>query len=238
MSTAIPIKPKLKKKLPATRTAASGLVVVPAMAFEQSGFNRWVTSPSFPEEGRISWIDGQLVIELSPEELITHGRLKGEISRTVANLIKSKKLGSFFPDRALLINESAGISTEPDAMFASAQSLRAGHVQFVPNENGFYMSIVGSPDWVLEIVSQTSVEKDTRLLKAAYERAGVKEYWLIDARSKRIDVKVFQLVAGRYKAVSVKNGEWLSPVFETRFSLHRTKDEFGFWDYTLEITDE
>ena len=35
---------------------------------------------------------------------------------------------------------------------------------------------------MIEIVSDSSVAKDTRRLPAAYHKAGVGEFWLVDAR--------------------------------------------------------
>jgi Uma2 family endonuclease len=51
---------------------------------------------------------------------------------------------------------------------------------------GDYIEILGSPDLVVEIVSDSSVRKDTTLLRDAYWKAGVREYWLFDARGAEI----------------------------------------------------
>ena len=39
----------------------------------------------------------------------------------------------------------------------------------------------GPPDLCVEIISPSSVEKDTDLLFKRYAKAGIQEYWLIDA---------------------------------------------------------
>jgi Uma2 family endonuclease len=36
----------------------------------------------------------------------------------------------------------------------------------------------GAPDWVLEVISPASASHDQTIKLAAYERAGVREYWL------------------------------------------------------------
>jgi Uma2 family endonuclease len=47
-------------------------------------------------------------------------------------------------------------------------------------EPGRYIDVEGPPDLIVEIVSDTSVAKDTRRLPEAYFRAGVAEFWLAD----------------------------------------------------------
>jgi Uma2 family endonuclease len=45
-----------------------------------------------------------------------------------------------------------------------------------------FIEVEGPPELVVEIVSDSSVKKDTQRLLAAYYQAGVEEYWLVDAR--------------------------------------------------------
>ena len=61
----------------------------------------------------------------------------------------------------------------------------AGRVRLVPkasSETADYIEIEGPPDLIVEIVSDSSVCKDTKRLPAAYFAAGVPEFWLVDAR--------------------------------------------------------
>ncbi len=43
------------------------------------------------------------------------------------------------------------------------------------------MLVEGGPDLVVEVLSPSSIEKDTERLKKAYFKANVLEYWLVDA---------------------------------------------------------
>ena len=43
-------------------------VRVPAGALELAGFRRWTNSPSFPERGRISFLDGEMEIDMNAKE--------------------------------------------------------------------------------------------------------------------------------------------------------------------------
>src|SRR5262249_44175136 len=155
---------------------------IPRSALTVAGFRAWARSPDFPQRGRISLIGEELFIDMSPERLEAHVKVKTEITRVLANLVVESDLGNFYADGALVVHEEAGFSNEPDASYVSWASLEAGRVRAVPSETeqGDFTELEGSLDWVLEIVSPSSVQKDTRRLREVYHRAGVIEYWLID----------------------------------------------------------
>ena len=50
----------------------------------------------------------------------------------------------------------------------------------------------GTPDWIIEVVSPTTRNRDQYVKKALYEEMGVLEYWIIDPY--RFDVIVYTLV--------------------------------------------
>src|SRR5262249_55628153 len=142
-------------------------------------FRRWAKSDEFPERGWFSYLNGELWVDLSMERL-AHNKVKGEISIALGALVKAEGLGHFLFDRMLLTHAEAGLSTEPDGMFFTRESLRRGRVQLVQGDES--LEVEGGPDMVLEVVSPKSVEKDTEVLPDLYWKAGVREYWLVDPR--------------------------------------------------------
>jgi Uma2 family endonuclease len=219
-----------------TLVLAGEEVVVPASAHTLAGFRAWVRSEDFPQRGRISFLAREIHIDMSPEEIETHNKVKGEIGFALIGLNKKRQLGEFYSDRTLLSNDEANISTEPDAVFATWETLEAGRLRLVPRENaaGEYVELEGTPDWVLEIVSKFSVNKDTRELREGYYRAGIPEYWLIDARGESIDFQVLVRGSNGYVATVGRGGWQPSPLFGRRFRLTRRRGRMGHWEYTLE----
>lgn len=213
-----------------------GALRVPAEAMTFAGFNRWMTSSTVSDQWRISRVRGELFVEMSPEEIQSHGQLKTEIIRALSTFVKSLRLGRVYADRTLITNEDADVSNEPDCTYVSHDTMRSGRVQWVSMESdqSRYMCLAGRPDLVVELVSHSSVVKDNVVLKEAYEAAGIREYWLIDARRDVMSIQVFSLSNDSYQSVPVSEGKWQSPLFAVPFQLSREKDEFGYWEYTLE----
>ncbi|MCX7044712.1 MAG: Uma2 family endonuclease [Candidatus Sumerlaeota bacterium] len=48
----------------------------------------------------------------------------------------------------------------------------------------------GAPEFVIEILSRSSITQDTIRKVALYEKFGVKEYWIVDPDAKRITVRL------------------------------------------------
>src|SRR5262249_25109027 len=138
------------------------MVTLPASAVTSlEGFSAWATSDAFPECGRFSYLDKEVFIDMSPEEIETHIKAKNAVSTGITNLNEELDLGEFLADGTLVKNDAAGLSTHPDGTFVKWASYRTGKVQLIPRKDkkGQYLEVQGRPDWVLEVVSQTSVEK-------------------------------------------------------------------------------
>jgi hypothetical protein len=43
-------------------------------------FRQWLRADDFPEKGRIDYIDGQIEVNMSPEDVFLHGSVKTEIA--------------------------------------------------------------------------------------------------------------------------------------------------------------
>ncbi len=212
---------------------------VPPTAYTLGGFRRWAVSEKFPDRGLVSFIDGGVLVNMSPESIEEHNQIKTEVSRVVSTLVHDGKLGLFCSDRVLLSNQVSDLSTEPDAMFIANATRREGGVTFVPvaGRPGSSKEVIGSPDWVLEIVSPSSARKDEELLRNAYYQAGIREYWLIDALSGKINFQLLVPGDKEYVATEPVDGWYRSPTFDREFRLEREKEDDGYWLYTLQMRE-
>ena len=59
----------------------------------------------------------------------------------------------------------------------------------------------GAPDWLAEVVSPGTARHDRLVKLPVYERAGVREVWLIDPLDRK--VSIYRLQAGRYPCPTV-----------------------------------
>ena len=221
-------------------TPATDPLRIPAGAGALDGFRRWARSPEFPETGRIDYLAGELEVEMSPEDLYTHGAPKAEIAATLQELIARSGRGAVFVDRARVTVPEAGesgLSAEPDVTVVLWESLDSGRVREVPAAGaapGRFVELQGPPDLIVEVVSDGSVTKDRERLPALYAEAGVPELWLVDARGPRIDFTVQSLAGASYEK-TFRRGEWLaSPLLGREVRLTRSRAAAARWSYRLE----
>jgi Uma2 family endonuclease len=213
-------------------------LIVPAEATaDLAAFRRWALSDECPDSGRIDFIAGNIEIgDMAGEELFAHGTLKGKLYATILARVEKLDLGYVFTDSTRIASPEAGLSAEPDAAVVTYESIEAGRVRLVPKaggEAGRYIEVEGPPDLVVEVVSDSTVRKDTKRLPRAYFTAGVKEFWLVDGR-KELTFVVHGRGRSKFEAVTA-DGEGLQPsaVLGTSYRLDRTKDRLGAWRYDL-----
>jgi Uma2 family endonuclease len=210
------------------------LVRVPADAHALAGFRTWALSDDFPEKLRVSFFNGEVYLHMSKEEIQTHSLVKTEVGGVLWKLNSEIDFGELFINCVLLTNPKADISTNPDMVAVRWESLQAGRVQYVTVDER-ELEIVGSPDWILEIVSDSSVVKDNETLREAYHRAGAREYWIIDARGREIEFQVLVRRKGGYSVVRSRDGWLASRVFGRSFRLTRRRNRRAAWKYQLAV---
>lgn len=198
---------------------------VPAWVVDLDSFCRWVESDAVPEKLRVWYLKGEVWLDMSKEEVNTHVLLKGEFFAVLGTLVSAGRLGRFYPDGLFLRNDKAEVAGNPDATFASAAGLKANRVRPIRGKKGGTVGLDGSPDMVLEVVSASSVRKDTVVLRRAYWEAGVREYWLVDARQEPVTFDIFRGTAKGYSATRKHDGWLKSAVFGKSFRLIRQVDE-------------
>jgi Uma2 family endonuclease len=212
------------------------LVVIPRSASTLAGFRRWSWSDDFPERGKITFLGGEIIVDMSPERLGSHNGIKGEVARVVGTLVDNTDAGKFYPDGARFVHVEADVSNEPDGMFVLWETFANGTIRDIPTVDGDdWIELEGSPDWVLEILSPSSVNKDTVKLLDRYHRAGVSEYWLIDVRGDKLEFTILVHHPDGYHAAPVKAGWQKSKVFGKQFRLVRLTDRRGRPAFRLEM---
>lgn len=133
-----------------------------------------------PEGKRAELIDGKIYYMAPPST--RHQEVVAELAYQISDYIKKKK-GSckmYFAPFAVYLSEKSNTYVEPDiAVVCDADKV---------DDRG----CKGAPDWIIEVVSPSSISMDyhTKLFK--YQNAGVREYWIVDPLKDRSFVYDFE----------------------------------------------
>src|SRR5262245_45517359 len=157
-------------------------VLIPGWIDSLESYRAWAHSDAYPESGWVSYLNGTIWVDMEMEEFFTHNQVKGSFTGALVTLTMREAIGRFVPDRMLLTNVAANLSTEPDGLFFLWATLQSERIRLLPGKKEGYMELEGTPDMVLEIVSKYSERKDTKILRELYWKAAVPEYWLVDVR--------------------------------------------------------
>ncbi len=210
---------------------------IPADAYTFEGFRRWAESDEFPESWRIDFLAGEIYADMSPEDVGSHSVVKVAISTTLQVLVSEQDRGEVYSDRTR-VNHLTGLSVEPDVVVALWETFERGRLRHVPPTDGDperVVAVEGAPDLVVEIISPSSVQKDTKKLPREYAAAGIPELWLIDARGGRLQFQISVLREGRYVPIPPNAEGWsLSSVLGELFRLVRHRTRMSTWRYVLE----
>lgn len=157
---------------------------------------------------RSEWVDGEVFAYMPPRD--EHQIILGFLY-TLLNLYSDlKELGrvQIAPFEVKLWE--GGPSREPDLIFASKSNL----------ENFSSKRFSGAPDLAVEIISPSSLYIDRNDKFREYERAGVREYWLIDARAEHKRADFYRLDAeGRYALFATEADDQVASDVLTDFWL-------------------
>ena len=135
---------------------------------------------SLPDERRVELIDGVIYDMSSPESI--HQILITAIWKDLFNFISDKK-GDCLPMIAPLdvqLDRDDRTMVQPDVLVVCDRSKVVRRC------------VYGAPDFVAEILSKSTWEKDMYVKLGKYEAAGVLEYWIVDPKKKRVLVYDFE----------------------------------------------
>lgn len=128
-------------------------------------------------------LEGVPYMQATP--LRIHQEISGELYRQFANFLKGKPCKVYhapFCVRLDIKNNDNDIKNvvEPDITIVCDSSKL--------DDKG----CMGSPDMIIEILSPSSARKDRLIKFNKYEKAGVKEYWIVEPNEKLVSVFIVQ----------------------------------------------
>jgi len=166
----------------------------PGRRMTEAEFVAWVDEDTLAE-----WVDGKVVI--MPPVSDEHDDWGWWLRSVFQGFVDHFELGRVKGPEFMVRLRNQRRRRLPDVLFVSKARLeiiRKNHVE-------------GSPDLIIEVVSPESVPRDWQEKYLEYERAGVREYWLIDRAAGHF--MVYRLgTNGRYKAVPEVDGKVSSKV--------------------------
>ena len=149
-----------------------------------------------PDEHRVELIDGVLFDMSSP--YATHQIIGMQIYTQISNYIAYHK-GRCIPF-------AAPMEVQPDR---DDRTIVQPDVFVVCDRDKVTRRrIFGAPDLVIEVLSPSTRKKDLNLKRIKYQRAGVKEYWMIDPKRLKVIVELF----GEHPEISLYSFEEQVPV--------------------------
>lgn len=126
-------------------------------------------------------IDGEAFMMATPSRI--HQKISGELFRQLANYLEGKKCEVYSAPFSVRLFEQDGdrpedVDTvvEPDISVVCDQSKLDKY------------GCKGAPDLIVEILSPSSLRHDRLVKLNLYQRAGVREYWIVDPENRSVMV--------------------------------------------------
>ena len=134
-------------------------------------------------------IDGTAYVR-EPAPSYLHQGMVGELYRQVANALEDKSCRVFVAPFDVRLPKSTEEDDQVDTVVQPDVLIVSDLEKFDAR------GMRGAPDWVAEVLSPSTARHDRTVKLSAYERAGVREVWIIDPIDRKL--AVYQLEAGSY----------------------------------------
>lgn len=157
---------------------------LPRMSFEE--FLAWADEDTYAE-----WVDGEVVMMSAASS--RHQQIVVFLSTLLNLYVQARGLGTVLV--APFLMKLSGSAREPDILFIARD--RTGTIRRTHLE--------GPADLVVEVVSPDSRTRDRREKLREYERAGIREYWLIDPEREKAEFYELK-PSGEYAPIPVRQG--------------------------------
>ena len=143
---------------------------------------------NFEEKRRVEKINGVTVMQAAMPA-VNHNRVVTNLSSIFNRYLRGKRCEAFSDGVEVHLDEDN--TFVPDAMIVCNKD--------IIKHNGIF----GVPDLVAEVLSPSTARNDKGAKKDAYEKCGVREYWIADTKNK--SVEVYLLRDGRFVLDNIYN---------------------------------
>ena len=128
------------------------------------------------EDRQLELIDGHVIVNEAPG--VSHQQMVQGLAGIIENYIKKKtgKCRVFSAGVNVMLNEDMDTSVIPDLVILCDDSIL--------KEEG----IIGAPDWIIEVASKSTRQRDYNTKMHKYMCAGVHEYWVVDPIKEKVSV--------------------------------------------------
>ena len=137
----------------------------------------------WPDDTRYELIDGEAFL-MSPAPLVEHQEVAGELFRQLANQLDGQ------PCRPYIAPVDVRLPRKDEADAAIDTVVQPDVLVVCDPHKIDRRGVRGAPDWVLEVLSPSTAAHDQIAKRRTYERAGVREYWLVHPGDRTLTVYV------------------------------------------------
>lgn len=151
-------------------------------------------------------IEGDLI--MSPAPSYSHQRTVGKVFLKLSRLLEEKGQGEVLISSIDVYLDEKNVF-QPDIVVL----LKEGKAKV--EEKGIF----GPPDVVVEILSPSTAYYDLIVKKEVYERAGVKEYWILDPNRKTFEIYKNTEEGLKLSSQAREKGKVLSEILDLEIDL-------------------
>jgi len=144
---------------------------------------------NWPDDERWELIDGE-AYAMAPAPTISHQTLAGQLFRQIDEALDGA------PCRALIAPVDVLLPATEETEDRTVTVVQPDILVVCDPTKITERNVRGAPDWIIEVLSPATARHDHLTKRALYERAGVREYWLVHPVD-RI-VTVYTLKDGQY----------------------------------------
>lgn len=139
---------------------------------------------SWDEDERCEVLDGK-IISMAPSPQPIHQEISMQLSIEIGSYLRGKECRAFAAPIDVFLFED----TNQKWIDENVRNWVIPDLIVVCDPNKIKRNkILGAPDLVVEIISASSAKIDRIDKSLAYQRAGVKEYWIIDPANQLVEV--------------------------------------------------